>query len=86
MTDSAKAYFEGMLWAAFGVRFFGGTVAEWHLDAVKEYASKFKEAEIDHLSLPQNEKEELKRQWKQWLEATSQGMKDELRREERMRT
>ena len=80
MTDTVKAYFEGMLWAAFGVRFFGGTVAEWQLDAVKEYASKFKEAEIDHSSLPQNEKEELKLQWKQWLEATSQGMKDELRR------
>jgi len=84
MTDTVKAYFEGMLWAAFGVRFFGGTVAEWQLDAVKEYASKFKEAEIDHSSLPFQEKEELKRQWKQWLEATCQGMKDELRREGRM--
>ena len=52
MTDTAKAYFEGMLWAMYGVRFFGGTVAEWQLDAVKEYASKFKEAEIDHSPLP----------------------------------
>ena len=45
----------------------------------------FKEAEIDHSSLQQNEKEELKRQWKQWLEATCQGMKDELRSEGRLR-
>lgn len=41
MIDAVKVYFEGMLWAAYGVRFFGGIVAEWQLDAVKVYASKF---------------------------------------------
>ena len=42
MKDAVYAYFEGMLWAVFGVRFFGGIVAEWQLDAVKVYASKFR--------------------------------------------
>jgi hypothetical protein len=83
MTDTVKAYFEDMLWTTFGGRFFGGIVAEWQQDAVKEYASKFKEAEIDHSSFPYQEKEELKWQWKQWLETTSQGVKAELRREGR---
>lgn len=82
--DTGKAYFEGVLWAAYGVRFIGGVVVEWQLDSVKEYALKLKEAEIDHLLIPQNEKEELKRQWKEWLEATCQGFKDELRKEGRL--
>ena len=42
MLNTAKAYFEGMLWASYGVKLFGGIVAEWQLDAVKEYASKFR--------------------------------------------
>jgi len=28
--NPAQAYFEGMLWAAFGVRIFSDNVAEWH--------------------------------------------------------
>ena len=81
LTDTAKAYIEGVLWAAYGVRIIGGTVAEWQIDSVKEYASKFKEAEIDHSILSYKEKEEMKRQWHQWLEATTKGIKDELRGE-----
>ena len=38
LTDTAKAYIEGVLWAAYGVRIIGGTVAEWQIDSVKEYA------------------------------------------------
>lgn len=48
---------------------------------MKEAISKFREAEIDHLAISASEKEELKSQWKQWLEATTQGIKDELRGE-----
>lgn len=36
--DTAKAYLEGMLWAAYGVRVFSDLVAEWKIDYVKEYA------------------------------------------------
>lgn len=83
-SDTVKAYFDGVLLAAYGVRFFGGMVAEWQLDSVKECATKFKEAEIDHSSLPYHEKGELKLQWKQLLEASCQGIKDELRRDGRL--
>ena len=50
-------------------------------DFVKEVLLKFREAEIDHLAFSASEKEELKSQWKQWLDATTHGIKDELRRE-----
>ena len=38
--NPARAYCEGMLWAAFGVRIFSDNVAEWQIDAVKKYAKK----------------------------------------------
>ena len=48
---------------------------------MKEAISKFREAEIDHLTMLPSEKEELKNQWKKWLDATTHGIKDELRAE-----
>ena len=82
--NPAQAYIEGMLWAAYGVKIINGTVAEWQIDKVKECAHKLKEAEIDHSSLSQTEKEEQKRQWKQWLDSTTQGFKDKLKEERRL--
>ena len=82
--NPAQAYIEGMLWAAYGVRIINGTVAEWQIDKVKECAQKLKEAEIDHSSLAQMEKEEQKRQWKLWLDSTTQGFKDKLKEEGRL--
>lgn len=46
--NTAKAYIDGMLWAAFGVRIFSENVAEWQIEAVKKYAKKLKEEEIEH--------------------------------------
>ena len=82
--NPAQAYLEGMLWAAYGVKVISGSVAEWQIDKVKESALKLKEAEIDHSSLSLTDKENQKCQWKQWLDATTQGFKDILRREGRM--
>ena len=82
--NPAQAYIEGMLWAAYGVKIINGTVAEWQIDKVKECAQKLKEAEIDHSSLAQMEKEEQKRQWKLWLDSTTQGFKDKLKEEGRL--
>ena len=82
--NPAQAYIEGMLWAAYGVRIINGTVAEWQIDKVKECALKLKEAEIDHSSLTQTEKEEQKHQWKQWQDSTTQGFKDKLKEEGRI--
>ena len=82
--NPAQAYIEGMLWAAYGVRIINGTVAEWQIDKVKECAQKLKEAEVDHSPLSQTEKEEQKRQWKQWLDSTTQGFKDKLKEEGRL--
>ena len=82
--NPAQAYIEGMMWAAYGVRIINGNVAEWQIDKVKECAQKLKEAEIDHSSLNQTEKEVLKLQWKLWLDSTTQGFKDKLKEEGRM--
>lgn len=79
-----KAYLEGMLWAAYGVKIFSDSVAEWQIDYVKECAQKLNEAEIDHSSLTHTEKEEQKGQWKQWLDSTAQGFKDMLKEEGRL--
>ena len=45
--NTAQAYIDGMLWAAFGVRIFSENVAEWQIEAVKKYAKKLKEEEIE---------------------------------------
>ena len=82
--NPAQAYVEGMLWAAYGVKIINRTVAEWQIDKVKECAQKLKEAEIDHSPLTHTEKEEQKRQWKQWLDSTAQGFKDKLKEEGRL--
>lgn len=73
--------FEGAFRAAIASCFIGGRISEQQIDFVKEVVSKFREAEIDHLQLPDSDKEELKRQWKQWLDAATRGIKDELRGE-----
>ena len=82
--DTAKAYIEGMLWAAYGVKIISGSAAEWQIDQVKECAKKLKEAEIDHSALTYTEKENQKRQWKQWIDATTHGFKDKLKEEGRL--
>ena len=82
--NPAQAYIEGMLWAAYGVKIINGTVAEWQIDKVKECAQKLKEVEVDHSPLSQTEKEEQKRQWKLWLDTTTQGLKDNLKEERRL--
>lgn len=82
--NHAEAYFEGMLWAAFGVRIFNDNVKEWQIDAVKKYAKKLKEEEIEHSSLAIEEKENQKRLWKQWIDETTKGFKEVLKREGRM--
>lgn len=82
--DTAKAYIEGMLWAAYGVKIISGSAAEWQIDQVKECANKLKEAEIDHSTLPPSEKENLKHQWKLWIDATTHGFKDKLKEKGRL--
>ena len=82
--NPAKAYLEGMLWAAYGVKVFSDTVTEWQIEIAKECAKKLKEAEIDHSPLTQTEKEDQKRQWKLWLDSTTQGFKDKLKEEGRL--
>lgn len=74
-------YCAGALRAAIASCFMNGRVSEQQIDLVKEAISKFREAEIDHLALPASEKEELKSGWKQWLDATTRGIKAELRAE-----
>ena len=44
--SSARAYFEGMLWAAFGVNCTSDFVYKWQIDAVKECVSKLKGFEM----------------------------------------
>lgn len=84
VVNPVQAYLEGMLWAAFGVRIISGNVAEWQIDAVKKYTKKLKDEEIEHLSLTPAEKENQKQLWNQWIDETTEGFKDVLRREGRM--
>ncbi len=79
-TNPVQAYLEGMLWAAFGVKIIDCNVAEWQIDAAKECAKNLKEKEIDHSSLTPIKKEEQKKLWNQWIDETTKGFKDELRR------
>jgi uncharacterized protein YnzC (UPF0291/DUF896 family) len=83
--NTAKAYIDGMLWAAFGVRIFSENVAEWQIEAVKKYAKKLKEEEIEHSALTPAEKEEQKRLWEQWIDEATKGFKEVLKREGRMK-
>ena len=82
--NPALAYCEGMLWAAFGVRIFSDNVAEWQIDAVKKYAKKLKDEEINHSEMAPTEKENQRRLWEQWLDETAKGFKDVLKREGRI--
>ncbi len=83
--NTAKAYIDGMLWAAFGVRIFSENVAEWQIEAVKKYAKKLKEEEIEHSALTPAEKEEQKRLWEQWIDEATKGFKEVLKREGRIK-
>ena len=82
--NPAQAYFEGMLWAAFGVRIISDKVTEWQIDAVKKYAKKLKDEEIDHSEMAPAEKEVQKKLWKQWIDETTKGFKEVLKREGRI--
>lgn len=75
------AYYVGAFRAAIASFFINGRISEQQIDFVKEVVSKFREAEIGNLPLRDSDKEELKRQWRQWLDATTKGIKDELRGE-----
>jgi hypothetical protein len=81
MINPFGPYYAGALRTAILSCFINGRISEQQIDFVKEVISKFREAEIDHLAISSSEKEALKGQWKQWLEATTLGIKDELRGE-----
>ena len=74
-------YYAGALRTAIASCFINGKVSEQQIDFVKEVISKFREAEIEDLGISALEEEELKRGGRQWLEATTRGIKDELRGE-----
>ena len=78
-TNYLGAYLEGAFRAAITSCFINGIISEQQIDAAKEAFSKSKEYEIEHFAILPEKKEELKRQCKLWLEATTQGIKDELR-------
>ena len=78
--NPTEAYLEGMLWAAYGVKVISCDAVEWQIDAVKECAKELKEKEIEHSALSPTEKENQKRLWKQWIDETTKGFKDELKR------
>ena len=77
--NPALAYMVGMLYAAYGVKVVSCDAVEWQIDAVKECAKELKEKEIEHSSLSPIEKENQKRLWKQWIDETTKGFKDELK-------
>ena len=72
-------YCAGAFRAAIASCYIGGKISEQQIDFVKETLSRFRETEIDQSAFSDKEKEKMKSQWKQWLDATVQGIKDELR-------
>ena len=78
-TTNLEAYFEGAFRAAIASGFINGKISEQQIDIIKEAISKYREDEIEHVAIMPERRGELKRQWKQWIEATTQGIKDELR-------
>ena len=74
-------YYAGALRAAIASRFIGGRVSEQQIDFVKEVFLRFRLAEIENSNNSNIEKDELKKQYKQWIDATTHGIKDELRAE-----
>lgn len=74
-----EPYCSGALRAAFASCFIAGRIPEQQIDFVKKIISKFREEEIDQSAFPATKKEEMKSQWKLWLDTTTQGIKDELR-------
>jgi len=79
-----QAYCEGQFRAAFVSCISSGVISEKQIDAVKEYTSKERESIIERSGLSGQEKDEMKRQWKQWLELYTKGVKDRLRNEGRL--
>lgn len=77
--NSFGPYCAGAFRATITSCFIGGKIPEQQIDFVKETLSRFRETEIDQSS--NTEKEEMEFQWKQWLDATTHGIKDELRAE-----
>ena len=82
--NPATAYFSSMLNTAYGLNLINVTIPEWQIDAIKECTSKLKEKEIEHSSLSYEEKDRQKHQWKTYFDAAAQGIKDELRRNNRL--
>ena len=78
-TNYLGAYLEGAFRAAIASGFINGKISEQQIDIMKEAFSKSREYEIEHFAILPEKKEELKRQGKLGLEATTQGRKDELR-------
>lgn len=76
-----EPYCSGAFRAALVSCFINGRISEQQIDFVKEIISRFREAEIDGTPFPDTEKEQMKSQWRQWLDATTHGIKDELRAE-----
>lgn len=48
---------------------------------MKKYAKKLKDEEIEHSKLVPAEKENQRRLWEQWLDETTKGFKDVLKRD-----
>ena len=75
------AYFDGAYRAALASCLINGKIPEQQIDVMKEAITKFREYEIEHAAIMPEKKEELKHQLKQFLDAKTQGIKDELRAE-----
>ena len=60
--NSFGPYYAGAFKTAITSCFINGKISEQQIDFVKEAISKFREAEIDHLTMSPSEIEELKNQ------------------------
>ena len=77
--DYITAFIEGYICAIIGERMTIAKVSEADLDNAKHSDEKYVEFQIEHSDFSEEEKEAMKKDYKLWAEAASQGMKKRLR-------
>lgn len=82
--DYITAFVEGYICAIIGERMTTTKVSEAELDNAKHSAEKYVEFQIEHSDFSDEEKKEMKKDYKLWAESALQGIKKRLRESGRL--
>lgn len=79
LRDICTAYVEGYIHAKLTEQLLHGKIQGATLDVIKETAVKCLEDYVAQLKLSESDKEEMKRNHKQWADLVLEGIKERLR-------